>query len=163
MVSIKFCITLTQKLFDFNIITDFCGSLGVVYYPSLYYFGYGNFAQKLPNCSFDSYRSQHIAKYQGELYIDALYDWVWLLHKISYFDKIWGRITSIFSRGIDRSSPNISALEAKVAKLQSDASEYGNRLMKYEALELFDNMPYEGDPFVLLNNEKPSKVRLLDY
>jgi hypothetical protein len=137
---------------------DFCLRLGIDKYPSLLYFGYGNLGQaENKNLPKTLPGREKIVSYDGELYLDALYDWVLIMNTISYYNRAWTRITGFLGfSGADNS--RISHLEAEISTLRSAVNEYDQKLSRYEAIELFDSIKDAGDPFPALHAEEPSEV-----
>lgn len=142
---------------------DFCQSLAVDRYPSLYYFGYGNFHQNIVNITIATSKALKVARYEGDLYLDALYDWVWLLHKISWFDRIADRARTSFLNpwALSAVSKKIKRLENTIATLKSDVDILRNKVQSYETIALFDAMELLGDVFAKLHDEDPSDVSFL--
>ena len=136
--------------------------MGVDRYPSLYFFGYGNFHQRIEGVSLTVSLAQHIARYEGELYLDALYDWVWLLGKISAVDRGWKSVATSFLNPAAnaRHQNRIRELEEQVSNYQREISVAANKINRLETLELFDSLKMEGDVFESMHREPPSDNNL---
>ena len=53
-----------------------CSTLGVDRYPSVFFFGYGNFNQGPDGKIFGASKYKRIAKYPADLHVEAIYDWI---------------------------------------------------------------------------------------
>lgn len=141
--------------------TDICLKLKVDRYPSIYYIAYGNLNQApLGGWFFGKNTMPRVARYNGDLYPEAVYDWVTMISKISWFQRTLADIKGIFTgrtrdrEKLDNLLPRYNALEHKVQL-------FADELEKYKADELFDTLENHGDPFILLSQiEKPGEKDL---
>ena len=96
--------------------TDLCLKLNVDRYPSVYFMGYGDLHQSPPGNPFTKNPLPRLARYNADLYPEAIYDWVRMLSQISTSQRSWDDIKSIFT-GRSRTKKTIKRLENKVRKL----------------------------------------------
>lgn len=150
----------------FIIAPGLCAELGVYRYPSLYYFGYGDFRQSIPGMMLRRPNAVHVARFEGDFYLSAVYDWVWLMQKISFADRMWDKVRRLWGapslrEGDDErtGSKNDEKLETYLSNLEERLEVAETELDRYRMLELFDSIPYEGDVFSSqLHDLRPSQV-----
>ena len=142
--------------------TEFCQRLGIDRYPSLYFFGYGNFHQKIENLTLAEPLSQHIARYEGELYLDALYDWVKLLSTFSFVDRTYDSIFTSFLNPMASSvhRKKIKILDGEVSNLKQELHVATEKINEYETIKLFESLKLEGDVFRVMTQESPKDSNL---
>jgi hypothetical protein len=141
--------------------------LGVTRYPSLYYFGYGDFRQSVSGMLVRPPASAHIARFEGDLYLGALYDWVWLLQKMSLVDRMWDTMRKWVGAAPIRESSRRnglggggdSSMQRYLGEVERKLQVAETELDRYRMLELFDSIPFHGDIFELqLHDLRPSQV-----
>ncbi len=129
-------------------------------YPSLYFFGASDFKQRISGLNTSLKHSNHIARYEGELYLLALIDWVWLMSKISWYDRFKSYVGSFFvwkrdSRALEK---RIEELDLEARSLRKRLTDSEEKINHYETLELFDSLHDEGDAFIQLHADNPEPV-----
>ena len=97
---------------------EMCSRLNVDRYPSVYFMGYGDLHQSSPGNPFTKNPLPRLARYNADLYPEAIYDWVRMLSQISSSQRFWDDIKSVFT-GRTRSVKTIRRLENKVRKRRS--------------------------------------------
>ncbi|RYH28327.1 hypothetical protein EON65_12650 [archaeon] len=139
---------------------ELCISLQVDRYPSIYFVGYGNFHQmSLGKRGFNQPRYENLVKYVGDLYPEALYDWVVMLTFFSNMHRKWEDFTGIFT-GRTRHMKKLASMQKLLIKAEKKANLFGKELEKYKANEVFDSLVNHGDVFPLLNKLDPDEVRI---
>jgi hypothetical protein len=106
--------------------------------------------------------SRHVAKYEGELYLDALYDWVRLLRAISFVDRTYESLASSFLNPMAsaRHSKRVKQLEGEVYNLKQELSAAAEKLNEYDTIKLFEALDMEGDVFKVMNKDPPKDSNL---
>jgi hypothetical protein len=108
--------------------------------------------------------STHIARFDGDLYLGALYDWVWLLQKISFADRMWDSVrkwlgASPLREPTHRNGGGGESMVRYLGEVERRLQVAETELDRYRMLELFDNIPFHGDIFQLqLHDLQPSQV-----
>jgi hypothetical protein len=133
-------LTISSHIVD----VETCRDIGVDRYPSLYFIGYGKLYQ-------DTTQYPNIVKYTADIYPEALYDWITMLHYISSTQHSWNIFKNFLHRNSNKQI-DISPLQQQVTELNKKVSLFSTELQKYKNRELFDNLPLNGDPFALLSN-----------
>ena len=97
---------------------EFCLKLGVDRYPSIYFMGYGSLHQAPAGKPFAENPHPTIARYNADLYPEAIYDWVRMIAQISSTQRSWDDFKSIFT-GKSRSAMKAENLKMKVSNIAS--------------------------------------------
>lgn len=128
----------------------------------MYFFGYGNFHQDIDGLSLQANSASRIAKYEGELYLDALYDWIWMLKTLSYADRTVNWVLSSFLNPWANSKlkRRIDGLEQEVVVLNRDLNAANEKIIELETLQMFDALNMEGDVFSMMNDTAPNDSNL---
>jgi len=127
---------------------DTCSALGVDRYPSLYFFGYGNFYQ--PN----GLNRSNTVRFESDLIPNALYDWIWMLTYTSRAHRYWAWLGSVLKGdSVSKDAESVRVLERRVAELSSEVE-------RYKVLEVFDEMRDSGDVFPLVSSLQPDEHNL---
>lgn len=138
---------------------DICGKLKIDRYPSIAYLGYGNFNQGPMGRIIGKNFMPSLVKFTADLYPEAIYDWLRMLHFMSsthrYWDDFWG-----FFTGKSRLSKKNELLKIKIGQLENKTALYGEELEKYKSIELFDKLKNHGDPYPLLATMEPDEKNL---
>lgn len=92
---------------------ELCLKLGVDRYPSIYFMGYGPLHQAPAGNPFAVNPHPRIARYNADLYPEAIYDWVRMLAQISSTQRSWDDFKSIFT-GKSRSANKVEKLKKQV-------------------------------------------------
>lgn len=140
--------------------TDICTKFGVDRYPSIYFIGYGNYNQAPPNNPFGKTKYPNLVRYNADLYPEAIYDWILMLNKMSWFKRRWSDFLSIFNGNKERQKQYKKFINYKkqLDNLEKKVRLFSNELEKYKALELFDSLEDYGDVFPLLHSLEPDEV-----
>lgn len=137
---------------------DICVKLGVDRYPSIYYIGYGDFNQiPAKGWLFSKNPQPRIVRYTADLYPEAIYDWIIMLSKISWFQRTVDDFKGFFT-GNNRLNRKLLKLQPRINYLESKLKLYAESLEKYKADELFDSLADNGDPFLILTKIEPTEV-----
>jgi len=139
---------------------EMCKALGVDRYPSVYYLGYGSFNQAPASNPFGKNNFPRMARFTADLYPEAIYDWVRMLAGISKGQRKWDNFTSFFLGRPSRLTKKVQRLQEENAKLSERAELFGNELEKYKAIEIFNEIPDNGDVFPLLHELAPDTQNL---
>ena len=137
---------------------EFCLKVGVDRYPSVFFMGYGDLNQAPAGNPFAPNPHPRIARYNADLYPEAIYDWVRMLAQISTMQRNWDDFKSIFGRGKSRSEKKVEKLKRKVESLESKVVLFSSALEVYKADEIFEQLTDNGDPFPLLAAMEPDEV-----
>lgn len=135
--------------------------MGVDRYPSLYYFGFGNFHQtpSNPQTLYNSNSYPNIVKFDADIYPEALYDWIVMLTYISRANLGWRRLKKFFQHiFVSSESSTILDLQQRVNVLSSRVSIFSTELEKYKNRELYDLLPNLGDAFLELSMQGVNQV-----
>lgn len=140
--------------------TDICTKFGVDRYPSIYFIGYGNYNQAPPNNPFGKTKYPNLVRYNADLYPEAIYDWILMLNKMSWFKRRWNEFLSIFNGNKERQKQykKFITYKKQLDNLEKKVRLFSNELEKYKALELFDSLEDYGDVFPLLHSLEPDEV-----
>ena len=139
---------------------DICVELGVDRYPSLFYIGYGKLNQApAKGWVFGKNEYPRIARFNADLYPEAIYDWLQMLSKISGMQRWFDDLKGFFT-GKSRIAMKYQKLQDKYHKQERTIELYSEALEKYKADELFDSLTDHGDPFKLLANIELSDTTL---
>ena len=139
---------------------DICVQLGVDRYPSLFYIGYGNLNQApAKGWVLGKNELPRVARFNADLYPEAIYDWVQMLSKISGMQRWFDDLKGFFT-GKSRVAIKYQKLQEKYRKQERAIEIYSEALEKYKADELFDSLTDHGDPFKLLANIELSDATL---
>eukprot|EP01031_Cornospumella_fuschlensis_P029523 gene29523-35631_t len=139
---------------------ELCVSLQVDRYPSLYFIGYGNFHQNpAGKRGLNQPKYPNLVKYVGDLYPEALYDWVVMLSLLSNVHRKWDDFAGIFT-GRSRHMKKLENMQKLLVKAEKKANLFGKELEKYKANEIFDSLVDHGDVFPLLNKLEPDEQNL---
>ena len=138
-----------------------CQELGVTHYPSIFFVGYGNFNQAPAKNALAASDFPRLVQYRSQLLPDAIFDWVRMLHGISWAHRQWDDLWSIFFPSRSRTYKRIKALSTEISTLQKKVDQYKTAVEKYKANELFDSLVNKGDPFPLLNELPVEEVGLI--
>lgn len=128
-----------------------CQELGVTHYPSIFFVGYGNFNQAQAKNAFAATEYPRLVQYRSQLLPDAIFDWIRMLHGLSWMHRQWDDLLSIFFPSRSRANKQIKALSNEINSLQSKVNTYKSAVEKYKANGIFDGLENKGDPFPLLN------------
>ena len=140
---------------------ELCATLNVDRYPSLYYIGYSSFNQAPRNNPFGPSEFEgRIARFNADLYPEALYEWVKMLTGVSRMQRKYADITGVFFGGRSHLSTRIDALARENSVLQRKVEIFGNELEKQKADKLFDSVLDSGDPFPQLAALTPAPKNL---
>ena len=142
-----------------------CQRLSVDRYPSVYFIGYGNLNQGPKGSIFGEASrgsNRRIARYTADLRPEAIYDWIRMLSQISYLQRIWTDIKGIFN-GRTRAALSSDRLKEKLKKVEYREQLFAKELEKYKAIELFDQLTDNGDPFPLLASLEPDEVFVFNH
>jgi hypothetical protein len=144
--------------------TELCQKFGVDRYPSIFYLGYGKFFQSHPATAMKSFGKDtrnRIARYNADIYPEAVYDWVMMLSMISGLQRKWDDVTGLLRglfTGAPVVSPHVKALQERNQQLERKHAVLSEALEKYKADELFDTLEDHGDPYPLLAQLEPDQV-----
>lgn len=92
---------------------EFCQQLGVNRYPSVFFLGYGDLHQSPEGNPFKRNPHPRMARFNSDLYPEAIYDWVGMLSQISSMQRSWDDFKSIFT-GTSRNARKVGVLRTKV-------------------------------------------------
>jgi thiol-disulfide isomerase/thioredoxin len=141
---------------------ELCRNLGIDRYPSLSYFGYGNFNQgyagKVIGRPSDNPR---VVKFLSDLYPEALLDWVNMLHFMSRMNRYWDDFAGLFT-GRSRAFKAANRYKQRTIEAERKAQLFSAELERYQANEAFDLLSDYGDPFPLLNSLDPDEVHVVN-
>jgi thiol-disulfide isomerase/thioredoxin len=137
--------------------TSICQSFGVDRYPSIYFAGYGNFNQAPAGEPFGKAKFPSVVRYTADLYPDAIYDWIRLLHTMSSVKRKWDGLWS-FWNGKAKEDKKLLQLKIENEALTKKVKLFGEELEKYKAAEIFDDLEDNGDAFPLLHDLPPDEV-----
>lgn len=103
-----------------------------------------------------------VARYEGELYLDALYDWTWLLGKMSSADRVLNALSNSFLNPFanNRLKQRIKDLEAEILILKADHVTKAEKINEYETIQMFDALNMEGDSFAVMHSEPATDSNL---
>jgi thiol-disulfide isomerase/thioredoxin len=135
---------------------EFCRELEIDRYPSVFFVGFGDFHQSPKKNKKVKY--PNMVHFRTALYPDAVYDWIRMLSFFSSLHRGWDRIVSIFT-GNTQYQKKVQSLQERLLIAERKVRVFGNELEKYKAIEVFDTLEDEGDPFPLLHQLKPDEVR----
>lgn len=139
---------------------ELCSELGVDRYPSLYYIGYASFNQAPRKNPFGASEfGGRIARFNADLYPDALYEWIKMLTGVSSLQRKWADLSGVLT-GKSHLSGRLDALARENAELKKKVVLFGEELEKHKADKLFDSVIDSGDPFPQLNALTPSPANL---
>ena len=139
---------------------ELCATLGVDRYPSLYYFGYSSFNQAPRGNPFGASEfGGRVARFNADLYPEAIFEWVKMLSSVSSWQRKWADVTGIFT-GRSHHTSRLEALARENAALQRKVSIFGTELEKHRADKLFDSVLDSGDPFPQLHLLTPAASNL---
>jgi hypothetical protein len=153
-----FVISQFVKLTEYNK-GELCQKLGVDRYPSIFFFGYGNFNQGAQGSIIGRTQYPAVARFVSELYVEAVYDWIRMLSFMSFMSRTWDDIIGFFT-GNSRKNRKIYRLEEENTKLRERVDLFSEALQIYKANEIFDKLENKGDPYPLLNQLEPDEVRI---
>jgi thiol-disulfide isomerase/thioredoxin len=131
--------------------TSICQSFGVDRYPSIYFVGYGNFNQAPAGEPFGKAKFPSVVRYTADLYPDAIYDWIRLLHTMSTVKRKWDGVWS-FWNGKAKEDKKLLHLKIENEALTKKVKLFGDELERYKAAEIFDDLEDNGDAFPLLHD-----------
>lgn len=126
-------------------------------YPSIMFFGYGDFKQIDTKKRRNHYPM--LVRFVADLYPEALYDWIIMLSGISTAHRRWDDVIGFFT-GKSRLNKKIEKLQQRLENTEKRAALYGAELERYKAIEVFDTLEDYGDPFPLLNDMSPDQQNL---
>lgn len=137
---------------------DLCKSLNVDRYPTVMFFGYGNFNQgPKDNPVFGKPQYPQMVRYNADLYPEAIYDWVQFLAGVSGMKRKVDDFVGFFT-GKSLAAKKLASLAKRTQEAERKAYLFGQELERYKAMELFDSLEDFGDPFPLLNQLEPDDV-----
>ena len=136
--------------------SNLCLKLKIDRYPSIYFLGYGNLNPGA-STNMHSIANPRIVEYMADLYPDAIYDWIRMLHNMGWIYQKWDSLRAIFS-GKSLMQSRISSLVHENEVLRDKNQLYSNELDRLKTLELIKKLPDLGDPFPLVNSLEPEEV-----
>jgi thiol-disulfide isomerase/thioredoxin len=136
-----------------------CASLGIDRYPTIMFFGYGNYNQAPKGNPFGKPRYPQMVQYVADLYPEAIYEWILFLSSVSTAKRRWSDFFGIFT-GKSRTKRKLELLEKRVRDAERKADLFGKELERYKAYELFDSLEDHGDIFPLLHDLNPDEINL---
>lgn len=134
-----------------------CQQLGISQYPSVYFFGYGNFNQAPKGNIFASNKFPRMVKFNADLRIEAIYDWITMLAQISSIQRKVDDFKSFFF-GKSRLTKKIERLQSENQELSYKVSLFSDELEKLKADDLFSGLDDNGDPFPIISALEPDQV-----
>lgn len=149
-----------------------CHDLGITKYPTLKFIGFGNFNQA-PSTSSGLIGSifskpegglTRVVEFTADMYVDSIYDWIRVLHGVSWAQRTLSRVTNLFwglfssQWGNRKAYRTIRSFKEEVGSLKKQQKEMQGELSRFKAIELFNKLENRGDPFPLLHMLEPDKV-----
>ena len=139
---------------------ELCQNIGITHYPSIFFTGYGNFNQAPKNSIFSKPKFESLVQYRADLLPDVIYDWINLLHSISWLNRKFNEVHSFFNPTNSLQYKKLNYLKQVRDASRSKIESLKQSLQKYRADELFDKLENKGDPFPLLHSLKPDEKNL---
>lgn len=136
---------------------QFCVNIGIAHYPTILFVGFGDFHQVRHSPA--TIDSPSIVRFNADLYVEAIYDWIQMLSTLSKWKRRWFDITSFF-RGQSIASRRLEDMSQRLQSAERKVELFSKELQRYKANELFDSIDDQGDIFPLLHDLAPDRQNL---
>mgnify|MGYP006085437567 CR=1 FL=1 len=110
--------------------TAICQELAIDRYPSIFFFGFGDFNQAPRRNIFGKNENSRVVRYNADLYPERIFDWMRMLHGISKTKLKWGQIKTALTGGKSIYDENILSLKSSLLEKNQKLEIYADEIRR---------------------------------